>query len=336
MGIASTAFAPEGNDITKGGRAFRVNLVRVGRMVPAARDTYRRVYRDDGTYHYPQIASNRLRRKGEPYFKSMEITGSNPGTAKEPKFDLLSFYRDTELPRLDALCAEVAAVTGKSKVVVRYQKDSAGPHTDGALNDFLNEKFQKRNLLLKFQPSNSPVCNIKDDCLFPALSKHISCEQGISKGSQVFAPDELWAAVTKCWEKFPLDTLARSYVRHSQIASAIAQCNGGDEFVRERNGLHCHVRNCCVTVCGEDGKPTGVEVVNAYDGIDDEVIWQRLRYEPPDVEPSFAENLARMTPEEIECLFNGLDRDHPWFNAVVTAYVATDPSAFDEGDAVHR
>ena len=81
-------------------------------MVPAARDTYRRVYRDDGTYHYPQIASNRLRRKGELYFKSMEITGSNPGTAKEPKFDLLSLYRDTELPRLDALCAEVAAVTG--------------------------------------------------------------------------------------------------------------------------------------------------------------------------------------------------------------------------------
>jgi hypothetical protein len=79
-----------------------------------------------------------------------------------------------------------------------------------------------------------------------------------------------------------------------------------------------------------------VEVVNAYDGIDVDVIWQRLRYEPPDVEPSFAENLARMTPEEIECLFNGLDRDHPWFNAVVIAYAATDPSAFDEGDAVHR
>jgi hypothetical protein len=103
----------------------------------------------------------------------MEITGSNPGTAKEPKFDLLSFYRDTELPRLDALCAEVAAVTGKSKVVVRYQKDSAGPHTDGALNDFFTEEFQKRNWLLKFQPSNSPVCNIKDDCFPCAFKTHL-------------------------------------------------------------------------------------------------------------------------------------------------------------------
>ena len=61
----------------------------------------------------------------------------------------------------------------------------------------------------------------------------------------------------------------------------------------------------------------------------------QLRDKPPVVEPSLAENLARMTPEEIECLFDGLGPDHPWFNAVVTAY-ATDPSAFDEGDAVHR
>ena len=212
-----------------------------------------------------------------------------------------------------------------------YDKDSAGPHTDGALNDFLTAEFRKRNWLLKFQPSNSPVCNVKDDCLFPALSKHISREQGISKRSQVFTPNELWAAVTKCWEDFPLDTTARA-------GSAIAQCNGGDEFVRECGGLHCHVRNCCVTVCGEDGKATGVEVVSAYDyeGIDEEAIWNhQLRYKPPVVEPSLAENLARMTPEDIECLFDGLDKDHPWY-AVVTAHTATDPSAFDVGEAVHR
>ena len=136
------------------------------------------------------------------------------------------------------------------------------------MNDFLTAEFQKRNWLLKFQPSNSPVCNIKDDCLFLALSKHVSREQGISKGSHVFTPDELWAAVTKCWEEFPLGTSVRA-----PIAFAIAQCNGDVEFVRDRGGLHCHVRNCCVTVCGEDGKTTGVEVVSAYDyeGIDEEV-----------------------------------------------------------------
>ena len=74
--------------------------------------------------------------------------------------------------------------------------------------EFINDEFQKRGWLLKFQPSNSPVTNVKDDCLFPALSKHISREQGINKGSQIFIPDELWAAVKKCWHNFPLDSLA--------------------------------------------------------------------------------------------------------------------------------
>jgi hypothetical protein len=60
MGIASTALAPEGNDITKGGLAFLVNLVRVGRMAPAAHDTHKRVRRADGTCHCPKIPANHL------------------------------------------------------------------------------------------------------------------------------------------------------------------------------------------------------------------------------------------------------------------------------------
>ena len=80
-------------------------------------------------------------------------------------------------------------------------------------------------------------CNVKDDCVFPALSKHVSREQGLSNGSQVYQPDELWAAVKKCWDEFPMDTLARSYVRHSQIASALALHKGTDNFVRERGGI---------------------------------------------------------------------------------------------------
>ena len=329
MGIASTAFAPEGNDITKGGRAFLVSLVRVGRMVEAPRDTYKRVYREDGTYHYPKIARNQLRRKGELYFKGMEITGSSKGTTTKPKFDLLSFFQNTEIPRLEELAAQVSTTTAK-RVIVRYQMDGAGPHTDKVLLEFLNASFGARSWHLKFQPSNSPVTNVKDDCLFPALSKHVSREQGVSKGSQIFAPDELWAAVTKCWNEFPLDTLARAYIRHSQVASAIAEYKGGDGFVRERGGLHCHVRNCCVTVCNETGNPIGVEVVSSYDADPDQggaTDRHKLRYSKPNLEPTLNENLKRMTQSELQCVFEGLSTDHQWFDAVVEAYTAFDPEA---------
>ena len=43
MGIATTAFAPHGNDMSKGGVAFKVNLERVGRFAPAKKDSYKRV-----------------------------------------------------------------------------------------------------------------------------------------------------------------------------------------------------------------------------------------------------------------------------------------------------
>ena len=106
--------------------------------------------------------------------------------------------------------------------------------------------------------------------MFPALSKHVTQEQDTPKDSQVFTTDELWQAVEKCWKAFPLDTLSRVYIRHAQIASAIASCLGGKKFVYEWGGLHCNIRNCCVTVCNQEGKPIGVEVASSYNIEEDE------------------------------------------------------------------
>jgi hypothetical protein len=61
MVVASTYFLPVNNNMGKGGHAFLGSLVRVGKMLPAKRDTYMRVYRDDGTYHYPKNDNNILR-----------------------------------------------------------------------------------------------------------------------------------------------------------------------------------------------------------------------------------------------------------------------------------
>ncbi|KAL7577336.1 hypothetical protein ACA910_002073 [Epithemia clementina (nom. ined.)] len=305
MGIASTAFVPTNNNMEFGGSAHLVSLTRVGQMMKATRDTYKHVYSDNGTYHYPKRAANLLRVKGLMYFRNLEITGSNKGTAKDPKFDLLPWFATTEIPALEQLCAKVESGLGK-RCVVRYQMDGAGPHQDTTLNEFLGEELGQRGWLLKFQPSNSPITNVKDDCLFPALSKHVSREQGITKGSQVFCPDELWIAVKKCWKNFPMDALARGYVRHGQMASALIACDGGDDFVRKRGGLHCNVRNCCATVCDENGEPTGVEVLSCFDDSPDngsgdggenhnsDTTQQQktLRYKKPDVgDQQLKENL---------------------------------------------
>ena len=122
--------------------------------------------------------------------------------------------------------------------------------------------------------------------------------------------------------------VSRAYIRHAQIASAIASCSGGDEVVRERGGLHCNIRNCCVTVCNQEGKPIGVEVALSYDIEEDDELTQQqqLRYKQPTINQlNLEENLQRMTADELEVLFNGISVTHPWFNSIVDAFSAFEP-----------
>ena len=59
MYICVTAFVlTNNNDIRLGGTAVPVSMIRVGKMVCAPKDSYKRVYRPDGSFHYPKIAAN--------------------------------------------------------------------------------------------------------------------------------------------------------------------------------------------------------------------------------------------------------------------------------------
>jgi hypothetical protein len=288
--IASTTFAPTNNDITAGGDAFLVGLQRAGRMVAAERDTYKRVYAADGSYTYPKTPANRLRVKGQEYFEGMEMTGSSTGTKKRPKYPLTEFFAD-DFDRLDAIAQELGS-RGK-RVVVRYQMDGVGPHRDKRLLAYLDEALGDRGWHLKFQPPNSPITNVKDACIFPSLSKRITAEQGLSNGGRLFSPDQLWEAIKACWREFPLDVIARSYVMHHQVVNAIASCQGGDQFLRDKSYFHANVRKCCVSTM-EGGVPTGVEVVTALEPIETDNA-RKFVYPKPDVsayDPSSLTNRA--------------------------------------------
>jgi hypothetical protein len=172
------------------------------------------------------------------------------------------------------------------KVVIRYQMDGAGPHRDGTLLQWLADEFDKRGWVLVFQPANSPLTNVKDMSLFPALSKRVTALQGKSKRSLVLEGEELFQLATKAWEELPLSVIARSYAGHHQIVNAIAQCKGGDEFVREKGGIHCGIRQAFVPYyAGPDGsEPTGVELVTMEEDEIDEVLTNSgLKYPTPDV-----------------------------------------------------
>ena len=108
------------NDVTNGGRGFPVAIIRVGKLFKAGKDKVKRVYRDDGTYYYPIILDNQLRKKVELYFKSCELTGSSDGTEKYPNISLLSVYRREIILSIEEKYADISK-GGRFKLVVFQQ-----------------------------------------------------------------------------------------------------------------------------------------------------------------------------------------------------------------------
>ena len=77
--------------------------------------------------------------------------------------------------------------------------------------------------------------------------------------------------------------------RVNQIVNAIHQCKGGDEFAKEKNGLHFGVRKLCVPFWENNPpnpgeKPAGVMVLDHNaDSAEDAFSRSNLKYPTPDV-----------------------------------------------------
>ena len=311
MVIATTGFLPHDNNMASGGVAIKVSLTRVGRMKKADKDSYRRVYKDDGSFHYPNLPENLLRKKGTEYFQSLDITGSSEGTDAKPKFSLLKFFLETEIPALESVVAALQAKEPSRRFVVRYQMDGAGPHQDRRLLDTLQQEFAERQWMMKFQPANSPLTNVKDACIFPAMSKRVSQEQSMLFGGRAMQQEEIWKTVVDTWETMPLETIARSYTAHHQVVNAIANCKGGDEFTKEHKALHFGIRQHCTPYYeGEATEASGVQVwdeILVDPDIADAVQATAFRYEKPDT--SGYDVLEHLNEAESSFLYENLPRN---------------------------
>ena len=83
-------------------------------------------------------------------FQNLEITSSNPGTEKEPKYPLSKWWVEKELVRLDNLVQMRTAVNLDKKYIIRYQIDGAGLHQDKKLLDLIDREFSKRGWMFRF------------------------------------------------------------------------------------------------------------------------------------------------------------------------------------------
>lgn len=165
------------------------------------------------------------------------------------------------------------------------------------------------------------------------MSKEVTAEQGLSNGSHVLETEQLWEMVKQCWGEFPVETIARALSGHHQIANAIAACNGGDEFAKENNGLHCGVRKHYVPCFdgAEASTPTGVEVVTTFDGEDHEMT--QLKYSKPDLSEA---TMTGLNEQELQCMLDNLPgTSHAWMEAataLANLQLGTGTGADDEDE----
>ena len=235
MYIVVTAFVLNENDITKGGVSIPIACIRVGKMVEAKKDSYSRVYREDGTYHYPKIAANLKRKKGDLYFKNVELTGCSNGTEKDPKMSLLEQYEETIMPAINEKVIQRYNNGGMRDVCVVLQEDNAGLHNNKTYIAGKKALFDAGGHILFNQPPQSPTTNVHDFTIFPMMSKRCSREQSLTYGSRVMKGEELNKTVMKVWrDESTLPAISRGFAGHHQVVCAILEHEGDNNYLIER------------------------------------------------------------------------------------------------------
>ena len=309
--IVVTAYVLNNNDITAGGKAIPISCIRVGEMVPAIKDSYKRVYRTDGSFWYPPIPENILRKKGEEYFKPMELNGSNTGTRKKPKVSLLQKYIDEIIPDIERKVVERFG-TADTKICIVKQEDGAGLHTDRTYLNTMDDLFRVKDWLIYNQPSQSPVTNIHDACIFPMMSKAVSTEQALSFGSRMLVDEQLNQTVMKVWhDKTNLVAMSRAFAGHSQIVCAILKHEGDNKYLSEKGGLSFGVRK--TYVCDQEGEgvlPIPLAPENEAETTQGLILsdnFERgMKYTPPDIRSL---NKGKLSKDMREILNMYMDKD---------------------------
>lgn len=163
----------------------------------------------------------------------------------------------------------------------------------------IKERNDERGWLWNAAPPNNPLTSY--ECvrcgLFPALAKAVTAMQGLNNRSLYLTTEKLWELLQKGWDEYPVEKIARLFIHLTQVAAAILECNGGDDFVKERNVLSYGFRKVTQPLMEDDEnytpnlatieaptrKVVGVKVCEVIEGVDvDEM--KKLKYNLPNVD----------------------------------------------------
>jgi hypothetical protein len=113
---------------------------------------------------------------------------------------LLKVYQEQIIPALESKIVDQFSENNTVKICIIKQEDGAGLHTNKQYMQTIQDKFNKRDWLLFNQPSQSPITNVHDACIFPMMSKAVIREQAVMFGCRLLRGEQLYNSVVKVWE----------------------------------------------------------------------------------------------------------------------------------------
>ena len=219
MVVAATAFAYEDN-MESGGTGVKVGLFRC--QVPRIAQRLQRAYNaNTGKYD-----GDVVRKAGEIYYVDVNVTGTDMGTASDPKFALKFLFEFALIPKLEELLAPGGRFAGYTAII---QGDNASPHQQ--FRSWLKSEAERRKWHVKPQAAQMPHMNNLDLAVFPAMSKRHTAESRKQHGLKVLKKNEIWKTANAVWHAMPSAVVARGFVCAARIADKVIKEGGGNSFL---------------------------------------------------------------------------------------------------------
>ena len=235
MGVAFTAFAFEDN-IENGGNAIKLGFFRAQSFKVAQKMVRESVRQPDGSTKQNGPV---VRMKGDKYLVDCAVTGSNPGTADDPKFPLIDVFREYVFPKVSALVAVGGEYEGYTPI---FQGDNAGPHQEVKYVKFVTDYCSQRGWYWEPQAPQMPHINVLDLSVFPAMSRRHTALARARGGLCVLKEDEIWAAAEQVWHDLPSSKIASGYIQAFRIAKKVVEVRGDNGFLGASGSIHVGIR----------------------------------------------------------------------------------------------
>ncbi len=144
------------SDVENGGDGFLIGVHRCANFKVPLRDV--RYSSKDPVTNRITFAGNAIKHpKGVPYLVDCNVTGSNPGTSSLLYFPLKLLWEHSLMPAIKKLVGQGGPCEGAQVVYQEDNAGNAGPHTEAAYTQWMQDEFNTLGWKLELQaPQGSP------------------------------------------------------------------------------------------------------------------------------------------------------------------------------------